>query len=299
MAAGAAFGGSDSQAGGMEAITLEAGGALFRHEPGMEGAARMAADAYPAVKEDLERTFGWRVDFTPTIDLMREGLALAMERSGGESDPADRLPIAAVAISGENRIIIDMSRVGGASQSLSATLKHELCHLLLHRNIPEDRLPKWLDEGLCQWVSEGFVEILARATASDFRRAALGGDLYRLSELTRSFPRHRDGMALAYEQSRRVVVFLQNTYGEAALMDLLRRLARGEDVDAAFGAALSVSPAELEREWKKSLQSEITWFGYLAMHLYEILFFLAAVATTVGFFRRLRKKRQYRDEEDE
>jgi hypothetical protein len=56
---------------------------------------------------------------------------------------------------------------------------------------------------------------------------------------------------------------------------------------------------ELESRWHHHLRRRITWVAYLINHLYEILFFLAAMAMIYGFIRVLKKKRAYRDEEEE
>jgi hypothetical protein len=64
----------------------------------------------------------------------------------------------AYAIPKRNLIVIDYSRVVTTPFSLETTLTHEFCHLLLHEHIPN--IPRWLDEGLCQWASGGVDEII-------------------------------------------------------------------------------------------------------------------------------------------
>lgn len=58
--------------------------------------------------------------------------------------------IVAIAIPEQYLIVIDYSKVHIHPFTLEVTLKHDVCHLLLHHHIPGDNLPKWLDEGISQ-----------------------------------------------------------------------------------------------------------------------------------------------------
>jgi hypothetical protein len=42
-----------------------------------------------------------------------------------------------------------------------------------------------------------------------------------------------------------------------------------------------------------------SWIAYLSGSLYELLFLLAAIVTVCGFVRVMRRKRDYKDEEEE
>jgi hypothetical protein len=104
---------------------------------------------------------------------------------------------------------------------------------------------------------------------------------------------------LAYEESKSLVEYIISAFGEEALLSMLNDLTEGVEVDAAILRSLSISLDELESRWHQQLKREITWVTYLINHLYEILFFLAAMAMIYGFIRGLMKKRAYRDEEEE
>ena len=104
------------------------------------------------LKSRLEKTFSWRLDSRASIVLIKD-------RKNFVNIAESPLTVA-FAVPSKNLIVIDCSSVTAHPLSLELTLKHEMCHLLLHSNIKGGGLPRWLDEGTCQWVSGGFVDII-------------------------------------------------------------------------------------------------------------------------------------------
>jgi hypothetical protein len=80
---------------------------------------------------------------------------------------------------------------------------------------------------------------------------------------------------------------------------MLEHLKKGETMDDSIRESLAVSPSELERDWHAYLRRRYTWFSYLSHNLYTILFLLGALITIYGFVRFLKKKRDYKDEQEE
>jgi hypothetical protein len=100
---------------------------------------------FPLVKQELEQTFGWALEIPPTVVLIAD-------KNDFQRIVADPLFVA-VAIPTRNTIVIDISRAQTEPRSLRIILAHELTHLLLHQHIRGARLPRWLDEGVCQWFT--------------------------------------------------------------------------------------------------------------------------------------------------
>ena len=94
------------------------------------------------------------------------------------------------------------------------------------------------------------------------------------------------------------IEYIVSEYGEKRLLKSLAYLKEGGSVESSFERGLSVSFPDLEHNWLEYLKRKYTWFSYVSNHLYTILFFLAAIFTLYGFFRLLKKKREYRDEEE-
>ena len=266
-------------------------GATILYAPAIHGAAEDVARLYPRVRSELAHTLNRRVDFPVTIVLVPD--------SRDFRQMAGNPYFSAFAVGEKALMVIDLAKMDGDPGKLSATLKHELVHLVLHRYIGGDRLPRWLNEGVAQWVSDGFSELLIQKRWDVLRGAVLSGGLPDLDRLADRFPVERRPLLLAYEASKSAVEFMVSEFGKEPVLNLLDRLSRGQDLDAAFHGALGVYPAEMERMWHRQLRRTSTWLVYLAVHLYEIIFIGAALATLFGFIRAVEKKRRYRDEEDE
>ena len=251
------------------------------------GAAKEVAKVYPSVRRELTENLEWRVDFIPTVLLDRGGKTI---RKNTGSDI-----FVAYAVPQGNLIVLDTSRVYAKPFSLESTLKHELCHLLIHRNIESP--PRWLDEGVCQWVSGGIAEFTTEDGKEALRKAAVSGRLIAIKELV-EFP--RKDIILAYEESRSIIEYIESKFGRQGILQILEYLKEGYSVDDSLRKGISVTTPELDEKWQAYLKKRQGWFSYLSLNLYGILFSIAALATVYGFIRMLKKKREQKDEpEDE
>jgi hypothetical protein len=255
----------------------------------LQRAAEVVADGYGSLKLELETILGWKVDFVPTVVLVKE--RNAFELITGSS------LVVAVAAPDRNLIVIDYSRMNTYPFSLGTTLKHELCHLLLHHTIKGGNLPAWLDEGIAQWVSDGLTEILGDGRGSVLEAAVLANNQIALSRLTKGFPADRESLPLAYEESKSLVDYMVSEFGRAPMLSMLEYLKEGDGIETAALRGLGISMAELESRWHDHLRTRSSWFPVVTSNLGEILLFLAALLAIAGFLRLIIKKRRYRDED--
>ena len=260
---------------------------LVQFEKPLENAAKEVADIYPAVKAELENTFKWRLDFRPTVILIKDSKTF--------QKIVESSLIVAVAVPQKNLIVINNSKMNVHPFTLEITLKHELCHLMLHHHISEGNLPKWLNEGIAQWSSGGIAEIIMGESRDVLKQASLSGEFISLRELTDKFPEDERAVLLAYEESKSIVEYIIREFGASGLLQVLNHLKNGYDVDAAIFKGLSVPFYELENRWHDYLQKRTTWFTYFSNNLYNVLFFLAGLILTYGFIRFLLKKKAYKD----
>jgi len=203
----------------------------------------------------------------------------------------------AFALPQEDLVVMDIAGMKAHPFGLRNTFKHELCHLLLHQNIPSDLIPRWLDEGIAQWVSDGAGDILLDRKRSMLSRVALRGYLIPLKSLSRGFPQDDRDLTLAYEESKDFIDHLIGLSGPAGLLRLLGYMKQGTDVEESLVRVYGSSLSALEREWQQSLRNRLTWLTYLSYHLYEILFLLAALMSIYGSIRIMIKKRRRMKEE--
>jgi len=264
--------------------------AVIRFNPELKGAADNVAEIYNRLTSELENTLKWRSDFIPEILLIKEN-KLFQQITGNAF-------FVAFAIPEKYLIVIDYSKMNLHPFSLSVTLKHELCHLLLHHHIRKENLPKWLDEGICQWISDGISEIIIDKQ-SVLNEAVISENLIPLNALSRSFPGDKHYLMLAYEESKSVTDYIVKEFGRESLLSFLNDLKNEVNLSEAVQHNFSISFEGLEEKWHFYLKNRITWFVYFSIHIYEILFFFSALITIYGFIRLVIKKREYQDQEDD
>jgi len=128
---------------------------------------------------------------------------------------------------------------------------HELVHLVFDTAVqnPYHFPPRWLNEGLAVFQSQGYVED-DRATVE---ASARDGTLIPLEGLTGQFPTTASGFFLAYAESVSAVDYLIRTHGEDALVTLIRSYADGRTDDEAFVDALGVDTAAFGKAWLADL----------------------------------------------
>ncbi len=257
------------------------------YEESLRKAAQEVAAIYPAIKQDLEKIFQWPLDFKPTVVLIKD--------SQHFHQIAGTDLIVAFAASRENAMVIDYSKMHAAPFTLESTLQHELCHLMLHHYIDRTRLPKWLDEGVSQWASDGMAEVIMDYKRVILPQAIVSGRYFRMSALHERFPKDKQGLQLAYAQSKSFVDYISREYGSNQVLLLLNKLRQGLEIEAAIEESFSITFAELEKRWLQQLKNKKIWLTFLTAHIYEIIFFLGAIIVVIGFIRFIIKKRAYND----
>ncbi|MBI5639059.1 MAG: hypothetical protein HZA17_01405 [Nitrospirae bacterium] len=264
---------------------------IVRFDEPLHRPAREVLRVYPLIREELLKVLGWQTAFRPEIVLVKDSASF---RRISENDL-----VTAIAIPRKDRIVIDYSKMNIRPFTLETTLKHELCHLELHHHIPGGGLPRWLDEGICQWVTGGLAEIMTSGNRSTLRAAVLSNRLISVERLSESFPAGEKDLVLAYEESRSIVEHIEKEFGASGVRGILENMRSGDSLEIAVHRSLSISPDELERRWRSSLVRKTSWLSYISDNLYEILFLFAALTAVYGFFVILKKKRAYRDEDEQ
>lgn len=128
------------------------------------------------------------------------------------------------------------------SSEVGRVVPHELVHLVFDTATknPYHLPPRWLNEGLAVYLSEG--------DNIDYRFAVEGAaadnSVIPLDGITGQFPRTFDRFYLAYAESVSAIDYLIKTYGRDALIQLIRSYAEGRTDDEAFHDALGVIDVE-------------------------------------------------------
>jgi hypothetical protein len=134
---------------------------------------------------------------------------------------------------------------------VGTVIPHELTHLVFNTATenPYHSPPRWLNEGLAVYLSEGYTS----AWKSTVSAAVAAGGVIPLDGLVGQFPTTADQFSLAYGESVSAVDFMIRTYGQPALVKLVRSYAGGVSDDEAFKAALGVDTAGFNSAWLKDL----------------------------------------------
>jgi hypothetical protein len=144
--------------------------------------------------------------------------------------------------------LIEPSQINSSWVPILVT--HELTHLVFNTavNNAYHLPPRWLNEGLAVYRSQSLV-------ASDralVAQAVGNGTIIPLDGLTGLFPTG-DGFALAYAEAASAVSYIVDTYGQDALVKLIRSYASGVTDDEAFSAAIGRDTTTLGTEWLASV----------------------------------------------
>jgi Peptidase MA superfamily len=226
-----------SLAGDFVTVHWTQGGTTFGRR-----ALQIADDAVRRVSDLLGVTERDPIDFyvyadnTDFYDVIGPG---ARENVGGEAHPDIRTLFAQISPGA-----VDDPWVG-------VVIPHELTHLVFDtaaRN-PYHYPPRWLNEGIAVYLSEGY----SASDRSAVGRAVDGASLMPLRALAGQFPTTADQFFLAYAESVSAVDFLVRTYGQPAMVTLVRTYGDGVTDDEAFRAALGLDVAGFESAWLDSL----------------------------------------------
>jgi hypothetical protein len=256
-------------------------------EDGLKSSAMDVKNLFPHVRNEIESLLGLTLKSRPTVILIKTRKRFLQM--------ADHPITVAFAVPDRNLIVMDYSKVITHPFSLETTFMHEFCHLVLHHYIPA--IPRWLDEGICQWASGGIDEIIYDRNPNALDLAAVTGKYLPFNHLNQRFPGASDQRVLAYQQSKRFVTFIVEKKGKQKFFEFLKKLQQGHDIDTAFYDVFKLTIQEFEKAWHQTLARRLTWMAWLSRHLYEFLFFCAALICVAGFVKLVLRKRNYTDED--
>jgi tetratricopeptide (TPR) repeat protein len=199
---------------------------------------RMSADEAPVMrehvvpfaKESLEK-LSKQWEFTPTgpiiVEMFPKHDDFAVRTMG--------LPgmIGALGVCFGQVVVFDSPKARPPGEfSWQETLWHELTHVITLQ-MSNNRVPRWLTEGISVWQEAQARPDWGRETAVPFAQALEQGKPLKLRNLNEGF-QDPELIVLSYYQASQVVDYLVKTYGEAKLHAFVRSFGRGLDTEAAL-----------------------------------------------------------------
>jgi hypothetical protein len=152
---------------------------------------------------------------------------------------------------------------------LPRTLRHELAHLALHDRVAV-RVPLWFDEGYAGWAAGEW----QRLGVLELNLAVARGALPGFRALDGSLRATQTSADAAYALAYSAVAELARRNPSGSLTPIMRRLAAGEDFDAAVLASTGLTVDRFEEAWQRSVRRRYglaTWLlaggGWLVVAL--------------------------------
>jgi hypothetical protein len=216
---------------------------------GDEGFGRRALDVGERAVEEAAALLG--VQETEPIDFF---VYADREAFFGVLGPAIQENVGGVALAEIRTMFANIAPSQVNDPWVGVVIPHELTHLVFDtatRN-PYHEPPHWLNEGLADYLAQGY----NAGARGNVENAARSGAIMPLRALVGSFPFQDDRFSLAYDESVSAIDFLIRTYGQGALVGLIRSYADGVSDDLAFEAALGVNVAGFEAAWLADLGIE-------------------------------------------
>ncbi len=194
---------------------------------------------------------------------------------------------AAVAIPTRDMIVIKSPDHFVLGKPLEMLLAHEYTHLVMHKRTGYFSAPRWLEEGLAQYVSHewNWQDYLALS------RAGLFGDFLSLKEIDHVNRFNESRAQLAYAEAYVAVDHFLGVYGVAQFNLLLDSLRAGVSIDKSLVAATGATYMEFEEEFLETLA---TRYNLVTLFMDTMLFWLGlAIIVVIATYLRYRRRRQY------
>jgi len=209
--------------------------------------------------------------------------------------------VLAVADEAGARIVVSPASWRGDPSRLGGVLMHELSHLALGAKFraAEADLPRWLDEGMAQYVAGDWeFDVDWKAQQSQIMEAAAAsGRIVPIGQLDALFSGDRSEVQLGYAQSYSFISYLASTYGQRNLRLFLDGAASPEaTLDDAAREAFGVGLDRLEAAWREATESRSRWWDVLleGSNFSVLLWSTLAALVIIGFVVvSLRKRRAY------
>jgi hypothetical protein len=246
-------------------------------------------DIIPKYLPEFESKLGVVLPYTPRIYVTSS--QKEFDRITGE-----RLPSWSHGVSSaqSGSVILKSPAFARDIATFNRTALHEIVHLLVGQKAGNS-VPRWLNEGLAQLLSE---EAQGKPLLP-LSRALWAGKLIPLEALEGVDHFTPSEAELAYLESFHAADFLIRQYGWASLRNILNGLAQGGSWDEVLYQVIDTDQAGFEAAWRNALERSYRWIILMDVQLYlfagaTLLILLAGV---VMMRRRRRTFKRWEEEE--
>ena len=185
------------------------------------------------------------------------------------------------------------ARKEGKKYDVVLVFRHELAHLILNKAVPDQHIPRFLDEGFARYISgEWTLSKGGRITIALFTNKLLP-----LAGLIYGFPQDAKEAQLAYLESESFIIYLA---ARADLPKLIRYLRSGDTPAKALMNATGMPLNFLQEDWMHFLQKKHSWILLFSDNLlWGFMTLLFILAYSVYYFRMKYKHEHLDDDIDD
>lgn len=204
--------------------------------------------------------------------------------------------VPAVALSKKGIAIIDLQYLIRQPGKGSATVVHELAHLVLAEAGGE--LPRWVHEGIAQSVARQYPD---PSTRHALILLARDRSLLSITDLEKYLPQDHFRASLLYAEALLFIDWTRKQWGEDFHAKILDHCKRGQAWSQAFEQVSGVTIDDATQQWQQELAESDVIFGLLFNLLFSWrgLALLVVIAAVVQRFRRKAQLRRLEQEEEE
>ena len=276
--------------GGYAVADTLAGGILrIEHETADRASAEQAAEELLAALDETK-------DRLPAGDRPIHVVLCATQRVFERyAGPYTQPGVLGVAVGNSDLIAVKSPGLAPGGTDWTGTLRHELVHILLERNVNTAQLPRWLNEGIAMTVSR------EHRWSSSLRvgQMYVQGRLIKPRELEWVFlaPGHEMEFGDAYAQALSMTRFLMDELGEDRFWEVVGALDT-LSFNQALKTHAATSEADLFEAWKASLWKVALVFSVVSgFSIFQMMAFLTILAYLRKRRRGRKRLREWAEEE--
>lgn len=198
-----------------------------------------------AAEDGLHYLLEARDEFAPRLPLGDAPVTMRIARDLNEflglSGMYGHVAVNGVTRADHNAIAVKSPRFRSIEEDYRGTVRHELVHILLHRNTDAARLPRWLNEGICMLLANE----IQWQSAIQVTRMHLTGQIIPLESLDQAFAARGTDQQFsdAYAQALSMTRKLYDELGEEkfwAVVRAVRTVSFGEAMAHTGGLPVAV-----------------------------------------------------------
>lgn len=228
------------------------------------------------------------VAFFPQADTLQIEVAIASSTVEFHHLAGSYLPewVNAVTLYPERKIIVKAPQLTRSTlREYRTTLRHELVHLLQGYLLPLNLTPRWFNEGLAIYYSEG-IDYNRRLILS---RAILKKRLLDVMQLEHWSNYNTYSADLAYAESAAAVEFITTVYGRESLQYIFEQLRQGKSFEDCLSEIIQDDYANFPDLFNAYLHSRYSWL--VLTDLRSIFWLLLSLMVVIIYWYLRNKKR--------